>query len=145
MPAAGVFSIIVGLVWLFFSFFIQSSLLNAFLAFGGGAFLIAGGALTLSISLILGLKGNEILLDETVILTKSWAWYTLSFTILMFLIVKIYLIRQSYLRETMNIGEFNLIVKKTNFRGWLFGIVGFLSFIIGMSLLLKSAILILYS
>lgn len=45
MPVAGIFSLIVGLTWLLVSFaFISIDLWKWLLAFGGGAFLIAGGA-----------------------------------------------------------------------------------------------------
>ncbi len=105
-------------------------------------FLIAGGALTLSISILLNLKDTG-LLTTSVQLKTSYAWYFLLATIFMFLLLKGNLILQAFMRGTMSSEKFNSMLTITNTVSWVLGVVGFLLFTSGMLFLVQSAVLII--
>lgn len=105
----------------------------------GAVFLVAGGALTLSISVLLNLKestpsiycyANDI----------SYSWYMLLASIILFVVLKMWLIFQAFMRGFMVSEKHNATVKYTNTVGWLLGLSGLSSFILGMYKLISVAV-----
>lgn len=101
-------------------------------------FLVAGGALSLSINVILGNKTALHMTAQVLSLTQA-AWYCLLTAIVLFLLLKVHLVWQAYLRQFA--GSFfnrNLVV--LNRVGWSIGIIGFVAFVLGMVAMVRSAV-----
>jgi hypothetical protein len=105
----------------------------------GAVFLVAGGALTLSISVLLDLK-------ESTPSIKCYAedisrsWYALLASIILFVVLKMWLIVQSFMRGVMTPEKHNPTVKYTNTVGWFLGLSGLVSFVAGMYKLVSVAV-----
>jgi hypothetical protein len=101
-------------------------------------FLIAGGALSLSMTVILGQKGEEFITEEVVQLSTG-AWYGLLSSVILFLVLKAYLVYQAFMLQchpdfvTKHLRLFNTV-------GWSIGIVGFASFIYGLVRMVQAAV-----
>jgi len=102
-------------------------------------FLIAGGALTLSISVLLSNKGEGFITVQ-VASFASLAWYCLFASIVLFLLLKGHLIFQAYMLQ-FHPDYLNNHLRLLNGIGWSIGIAGFLPFVAGMFLLVRSAVL----
>jgi len=89
----------------------------------GAVFLIAGGALTLSISILLNLK-ESIPSIKCYANDISLAWYMLLGSIVSFVVLKVWLIAQAFVRGSMSAEKYNPTVNYTNAVGWLLGLVG---------------------
>ncbi len=106
-------------------------------------FLIAGGALSLSISVILSNKGAGLISKEVSELASS-AWYWLLASIIIFLVLKTYLIFQAFMLQ-FNTEFVNRWLHWLNGTGWVIGILGFVSFACGLILMVKAAALAVYT
>lgn len=104
-----------------------------------GVFLVAGGALTLSISAIFNFKTSNHAFPLSLIETATWSWRLLLASMLIFIVLKAHLIGQSYLRGTMPAEKFNRIVNRTNYLGWTIGVLGLAFFVSGMFLIINVA------
>ena len=104
-------------------------------------FLITGGALSLSITVIVNAKGKG-LIDETKIDTVVSSWYWLLATILIFLLLKGKMILQSYLLQFHTEFHGRWLSFQNNL-GWLIGVCGFISFATGMIQMVNAAVLVL--
>lgn len=101
-------------------------------------FLIAGGALSLSINVMLGNKG-KIILTEGVINNTTLAWYFLLTSVVLFLILKIQMIAQAMLLQFFS--EFvNSHLKKFNITSWIVGGSAFITFVFGMVKMVQAAV-----
>lgn len=101
-------------------------------------FLVAGGALSLSITVILGNRTASYITTQVLSFTKA-AWYFLLAAIILFLLLKVYLVWQAYLRQFAgNFLNRNLVA--LNRVGWCIGIIGFFVFVLGMVVMVQSAI-----
>lgn len=105
-----------------------------------GVFLIAGGALTLSITAVIGFRQNGVALsgDSTNIITD--AWHYLLVAMLVFLTLKCYLVLVSMLRGWLPTVLFNRINPGFNAFGLVGGIAGLVYFIIGMIQIVNGAV-----
>lgn len=102
-------------------------------------FLISGGALSLSISVILSNKSEGFITAQVACLA-SFAWYCLLSSMVLFLLLKGHMIFQAYLLQFRpNFVNNNIIL--LNGISWCIGIFGFVSFVIGMFLMVRSAVL----
>ena len=113
-------------------------------ALANAIYLIAGGALTLSISVLLDLKQTTPIL-KSFACTISIAWYALLASIICFLVLKGLMIVQSFARGSMSSEKYNLILIYTNTLAWVLGVVGLTTFIIGMYKLVDVAIGVVYA
>lgn len=107
-------------------------------------FLIAGGALTLSISVLLRIKETGVDMSSYAEPAAS-AWHMLLVSIISFVTLKTVLIGQSFARGLMKPETYNPTIKYTNTLGWLVGLGGLTFFIWGMYRLVRVAILVLCS
>jgi len=101
-------------------------------------FLIAGGALSLSINVMLGNKG-KIVLTETVVNNTKLAWYFLLTSVVLFLIVKIQMTAQAMLLQFFT-GFVNSHLKKFNIASWIVGGFAFITFVFGMVKMVQAAV-----
>lgn len=101
-------------------------------------FLIAGGALSLSINVMLGNKG-KIVLTEGVINSTKLAWYFLLTSVVLFLILKIQMIAQAMLLQFFS-GFVNSHLKKFNIASWIVGGSAFITFVFGMVKMVQAAV-----
>lgn len=99
-------------------------------------FLIAGGALSLSISVILGNKNTGIITPHVAGLA-SYAWYALLASILLFLLLKGHLIFQAYLLQ-FNTDFVNKHLAALNRTAWSIGLAGFVAFVAGLALMVRA-------
>lgn len=102
-------------------------------------FLVSGGALALSVTALLGLRQSRALIQKVQCIA-SFAWFALIAAILLFIFLKGLLIWQSYQECTAGDKKH---FRKTNRLAWLLGILGTLTFIIGMCLMVYSATIII--
>jgi hypothetical protein len=102
-------------------------------------FLIAGGALTLSISVLLSNKGAGFITAQVAGLA-SFAWYLLLAAIVLFLLLKGHMIFQAYLLQ-FHPGYIDNHLRLLNGIAWGIGIAGFLPFVAGMFFLVRAAAL----
>lgn len=101
-------------------------------------FLLSGGALWLSITVLLGNKSSG-LVSAQVAQLATWAWYLLLASMLLFLLLKAYLIFQAFLlqfRPAFNDKHLGLL----NGIGWALGALGFIPFAVGMVLMVRAAV-----
>lgn len=104
-------------------------------------FLIAGGALSLSVSVLLGAKVSGLIPKQLACATSSsWRW--LLSAIIIFLLLKGDLILQAYLLQ-FHTNFVDKHINKFNYIGWAIGITGFIAFIIGFTKLISVAALII--
>ena len=102
-------------------------------------FLISGGALTLSISVFLRLKETTINLQPYAD-DAACSWFMLLGSIVLFVVLKMVLIAQAFLRQLMKPEKYNPTVIYSNIVGWLIGLLGLFLFVFGMYLLVKLAV-----
>ena len=102
-------------------------------------FLIAGGALSLSITVILSSKGAG-LITKPVAEQAASAWYWLLAAIIIFLALKIALIFQAFMLQ-FKTDFVNKWLHWFNGAGWLIGILGFTSFVFGLIEMVGAAVL----
>ena len=100
-------------------------------------FLIAGGALSLSISVILSNKGAGLISKEVSTLASS-AWYWLLAAIVIFLVLKIYLVSQAFILQ-FKPQFITRWLSWVNGFGWFLGIAGFISFGWGLYQMVRAA------
>jgi hypothetical protein len=101
-------------------------------------FLIAGGALSLSISVILSNKGVGPISKEVATLAST-AWYWLLASIIIFLVLKIYFVFLAFILQFQT-AFVNSWIHWLNSAGWVIGILGFILFICGMSQMVRAAV-----
>ena len=101
-------------------------------------FLVAGGALSLSITVILGNKTATFLTKEVLCLTVQ-AWYCLLAAIVLFLLLKVHLVFQAFLLQ-FKPNFVNKHLVGLNLVGWSIGAAGFGSFCWGFYAMVRSAI-----
>ena len=95
-------------------------------------FLVAGGALSVSIAVLLG-KDHPSLSESTKCLV-SVAWYLLAYAIAAFVFVKGLLIVQAY--KSPNSATWHAVTTVLN---WFLGASGLVTFVLGMFLLVRAA------
>ncbi|MHB1052466.1 MAG: hypothetical protein ACYCZT_05285 [Thiobacillus sp.] len=100
-------------------------------------FLIAGGALSLSISVILGNKDAGFITSQVACLATA-AWYSLLASVFLFLLLKAHLIFQAYMLQ-FNAAFVNKYLAGLNRTGWVIGVLGFISFVAGLTLMVRAA------
>ena len=100
-------------------------------------FLIAGGALSLSITVILGNKVSGFI-TPCVALFASWAWHCLLGSMVIFLLLKGYTIFLAYLLQFQP-DYLNKHLMYLNCVAWMLGVLGFILFVIGMTLMVQAA------
>jgi hypothetical protein len=101
-------------------------------------FLISGGALSLSISVILGNKDSGFITSKVACLATI-SWYTLLAAVVLFLLLKGHMIFQAYLLQ-FKPDYLNNHLRLLNGVGWTIGILGFVAFCIGMAILVQTAV-----
>ncbi|WP_134057951.1 hypothetical protein [Rheinheimera aquimaris] len=106
-------------------------------------FLIAGGALSLSITVMLGNKGT-LKISTEIIQSTVLAWYLLLFSIALFLLVKACLIVQAMLLQ-LKTALIDRNIGKINSTLLMLGLLAFISFIAGMYKMVQAAVLIIVS
>ncbi|WP_156480532.1 hypothetical protein [Aquipseudomonas alcaligenes] len=102
-------------------------------------FLISGGALSLSISVILSNKSAGYITAQVACIA-SLAWYCLLASLILFLALKGHMILQAYLLQ-FRPNYVNKHLRFLNGISWAIGLTGFISFIAGMFLMVRTAIL----
>ena len=105
-------------------------------------FLVSGGALTFSVSVLVNLSSP---VDLSIKPQFEWSWYLLLFAIVCFVLLKVSLIAQSFMRNVMQPDSFNRLLRSTNIFGWAVGLVGLFAFVIGMCLMVRAAISIVFT
>ena len=100
-------------------------------------FLIAGGALSLSISVILSNKGAGFV-TPLVASLATCSWYFLLGAVGLFLLLKGHMVLQAYLLQFCP-NYVNDHLRLLNGIGWGLGIVGFVCFITGMIIMVRAA------
>jgi hypothetical protein len=104
-------------------------------------FLVAGGALSLSITVVLGNKSASFITKEVLSLTKQ-AWYCLLAAVLLFLLLKVYLVLQAFLLKFAP-GFVNRHIVALNVVGWVVGALAFGAFAWGMFATVQSGVVAL--
>jgi hypothetical protein len=104
-------------------------------------FLVAGGALSLSITVVLGNKSASFITKEVLSLTKQ-AWYCLLAAVLLFLLLKVYLVLQACLVQFAP-GFVNRHIVALNVVGWVVGALAFGAFAWGMFATVQSGVVAL--
>ncbi len=104
-------------------------------------FLVAGGALSLSITVVLGNKTATFITKEVLGLTKQ-AWYYLLTAVLLFLFLKIYLVFQAFLLQ-FKPSFVNRHIVALNSIGWVVGAFAFGAFALGMFAMVQSGVVAL--
>lgn len=100
-------------------------------------FLISGGALSLSISVILSNKPSGFITAQVAHLA-IFAWYSLLASVVLFLLLKSHMIFQAYLLQ-FRPNFVNDHLRLLNGIGWTLGILGFIPFVGGMVLMVRAA------
>ncbi len=101
-------------------------------------FLIAGGALSISIPVILSNK-SEFFITEQVICLITWSWYCLLGSMLLFVLLKAYLVFEAYLLQTKT-DFLNRNLGRLKALGGVIGFAGFAAFSVGLYLLVRAAV-----
>ncbi|MBX3648753.1 MAG: hypothetical protein KF766_13890 [Rhodocyclaceae bacterium] len=104
-------------------------------------FLISGGALTLSISVLINSKAQGLITEQAAD-RAAVAWYWLLSSVLIFLFLKGKLILQSYLLQ-FHTSFVDKHIYKLNYAGWAIGVAGFISFSVGFIELVSVAVLVI--
>jgi hypothetical protein len=104
-------------------------------------FLVAGGALSLSITVVLGNKSASFITKEVLSLTKQ-AWYYLLAAVLLFLLLKVHLVLQAFLLRFAP-GFVNRHIVALNVVGWIIGSLAFGAFAWGMLAMVQSGVVAL--
>lgn len=104
-------------------------------------FLVAGGALSLSITVVLGNKSAPYITKEVLDLTRQ-AWYCLLAAVLLFLLLKVHLVLQAFLLQFAPVFVNRQIVA-LNIVGWVVGALGFGAFAWGMFAMVQSGVVAL--
>ena len=104
-------------------------------------FLVAGGALSLSITVVLGNKSATFITKEVLSLTKQ-AWYYLLAAVLLFLLLKIHLVLQAFLLQ-LRPNFVNRHIVALNVIGWIVGALAFGAFAWGMFAMVQSGVVVL--
>lgn len=102
-------------------------------------FLFAGGALSVSISVMLDGKANGLITAE-VAKVATVAWCVLASSVVVFLLLKGHMILQAFLLQ-FKPSFVNRRLALLNGIGWALGIVGFLSFVVGLYQMVQAAVL----
>lgn len=103
-------------------------------------FLIAGGALSLSVSVLVDGKASGIVSEEVANLAAT-SWYCLLGAVVFFLLLKADLVLQAYLLQFK--AEFvNNNLGKLNGAAWGLGLAGFVLFIVGLACMVRTAVLV---
>ena len=100
-------------------------------------FLISGGALSLSITVILGNKASGLITPEVASLA-AWSWYCLLIAVVMFLLLKGHMILQAHLLQ-FRPDFLNKHLALLNCTAWAIGLLGFIPFVVGMTLMVRGA------
>lgn len=100
-------------------------------------FLISGGALSVSISVMISAKKSDVV-TATASAIATNGWYCLLAAIILFLVLKIHMIAQAFLlHEKTDFLDKNY--KVFNAVGWFWGLAGFASFVWGLVQLVRAA------
>ncbi len=102
-------------------------------------FLITGGALSLSINVMVSNK-NKLKLSAAILENVTVAWYSLLTAIVCFLLIKVYLIGIAMVRQ-FKPQLMNKYLFKVNLIAWILGLVAFSSFTLGMYRIVHAAVL----
>lgn len=100
-------------------------------------FFLGGGALSLSIGLILG-NVTELELSREIVCSLEIAWWLLFASIALALFLKIYFVFQMFLRNIFP-KTANKLWAFLNYSGWGIGILSFVLFLVGFGLMVSSA------
>lgn len=106
-------------------------------------FLVSGGALSLSITVVLGNERAPFITKEVIDLTVQ-AWYLLLVSVVIFLLLKVHLVLLAFLLQFAS-SFVNRHITLLNVVGWLLGALGFVSFAWGFFAMVRSAVLALSS
>ncbi len=101
-------------------------------------FLISGGALSLSINVMVGNK-NKLQLSSALLENITLAWYSLLTAIICFLLIKVYFIGIAMVRQ-FKPQLINAHLFKINIVSWVLGLVAFGSFAFGMYKMVQAAV-----
>ena len=104
-------------------------------------FLVAGGALSLSITVTLGNKTASYITPMVVGLTVQ-AWYALLIAVVLFLVLKIHLVLQAFFLQFKPAFVSKHIIG-LNLTGWVIGICGFAAFSWGFFVMVRAAVIAL--
>jgi heme/copper-type cytochrome/quinol oxidase subunit 2 len=99
-------------------------------------FLVAGGALSVSIAVLLGKDGPKIPESAKFLITVSW--YLLLYAVVAFVFIKGILVVQAY-KSNANTPNRASWHRVTTWANWLLGISGLIVFALGMFLLVRVA------
>ncbi|WP_271270244.1 hypothetical protein [Aliamphritea hakodatensis] len=105
------------------------------------AFLLSGGALVVSVSNMIEAKKQNMITDEVAQLVSA-SWQYFAYAIIMFVVLKAYLVFFSFLRHQISEDSFQRLVNFLNLIGWLIGIVGLYCFFQGLLKMVSAAQLI---
>lgn len=100
-------------------------------------FLIAGGALSLSITVLLDMKGKSTLRQDVAEMAQE-AWVYLLTSLILMLLVKVLAVLQAYLLHE-HTQYHDTIYKRYNVGSWLLGTGGIGAFAWGLILMVKAA------
>lgn len=104
-------------------------------------FLIAGGALSISISIMVSAKKSGVV-PEIASSIAITGWYCLLAAIILFVTLKIHLIGQAFLLHVKtDIADRNNLL--LNGLGWLWGLGGFVTFVWGLLQLIRAAAIVI--
>lgn len=104
---------------------------------GNAVFLIGGGALSLSITVMLELKGKSSLRPDVAEVTQD-AWAYLLASVIAMLLLKALAVLQAYLLHE-HTGYHDQVYKRYNFAGWVIGICAIAAFAWGLILMVRAA------
>tara|TARA_R110001599_G_C12238564_1_gene658642 strand:+ start:63 stop:458 length:396 start_codon:yes stop_codon:yes gene_type:complete len=104
-------------------------------------FLIAGGALSISISVMVSAKKSGVV-PEAASSIATTGWYCLLAAIILFVTLKIHMIGQAFLLHVKtDVADKNNSL--LNGLGWLWGIGGFVTFVWGLVQLVRAASIVI--
>jgi len=105
-------------------------------------FLISGGALSLSISVLLSGKGSGLITPAVASLATT-SWYFLLGSVFLFLLLKAHLILQANLLQ-FKPDLVNNHLKLLNGVAWAIGVFGFVAFCAGMTIMVRAAVVAIH-
>ena len=106
-------------------------------------FLISGGALSLSISVLLGDKSSGPITPSVASLAST-SWYFLLTSVFLFLLLKAHMIVQANLLQFKTDFLNNHIALLNGF-AWAIGASGFITFCIGMAIMVQTAVVAIHA